>query len=173
MIMARRISVITSILLCFVAAEHYMSAQSQTHAVKLGSFIKSGGITDVSILQKDRSQTSQAGYQAAFSLGFPRFDIYSPTGDLLYHTTDIDQVRHVLRNFRKISTRLSPLPRTDSWPEVVAKFPELQPSTGQFIFLSIRIEDCDTCRIEEDLLAKAGKRDFSRQIRQEVLVLKP
>jgi hypothetical protein len=130
-----------------------------------------GGIND--------TPKGKAKIKTGFSLTFPRFNVYSLTGDLVYHTDNIDQIRRFLKHFPQSAKHLYPILGTDSWSSIASKY-HLSDSSysqplvnGHYIFLSLLLVDCEECSVEQELLEGMNNRLASQDVHQEVLVLSP
>ena len=148
-------------------------AQQANHAASIQHFIEMGGINDdsASAIHKPKDN-------AAFSIVFPRFNVYSPVGDLIYHTTDLNKIRRFVDRFPRNIKQLHAIPGTENWSSIASKYHLDDPSTpttstGRYILLSLKAEGCHACSIEQEYLNKVADRLSSKHIRQEVLVLSP
>lgn len=141
-------------------------------AVPLKQFIAVGALSDSPHSSVEKST------HASFSMSFPRFDVYSPQGFLLYHTDDIDQVHRFLSRSPRNLKHLRPIAGTDSWQAIASRFHLGDPSAWKsshkrYVFLSILLVNCEACSIEQRILEKHGPRLSARGIEQETLVLSP
>jgi len=140
--------------------------------ISVRQFMDAGGLND-----NPKDMPSQAKIKANFTRTFPRFDVYSPTGDLVYHTNDLDQIGRFLKHFPRNARHLHPISGTDSWSSIASKY-HLSDSlgsqllaNGHYTFLSLLLVDCEGCSIERELLEKMTNRLVSQDVHQEVLVL--
>ncbi len=148
-------------------------ANASEHVVPLAQFVQRGGILD--------SPGEGRGESTEFilSLTFPRFDVYSPRGDLIYRTVDLDELRHFLRHFPRSSRFLRPISGADNWSSIAAKFHLAEPTAkspptrGDYIFLSLLLVNCNACSSERYLLESMNNRLAERHVHQEILVLSP
>ena len=148
-----------------------LSAQDPQVTTTLSAFNHSGGIRDGPNLPPI-NDASLAG-EKVYSLSFPIFNVYSPNGKLVYHTFDINEIRSIVRRFNTVSKHFRPIPQTDTWAEIQERYPGLKGHDGHYVILSIRLEDCHACSLEEDVLRNARVRLTSLGITQRVLMLKP
>jgi hypothetical protein len=149
-------------------------AQSADHVLTLRQYAEAGGLNDA----PDGPIHKLKG-NAAFSLTFPRFDVYSPAGDLIYHTTDLNEIRHFLDRFPRSARNLHTISGTESWSSIASKYHLDNPSTpassvrGRYTFLSLITEECNACSMERGVLDEMTSRLASQGVHQEVLVLSP
>jgi hypothetical protein len=149
-----------------------VQAQVQ-HELSWDVYTESGGIRDTAVAPMSSHETASTASQVIYNLDFPRFDVYSPSGTLVNHTPDVKSVRSILRNCSRASKRLSLIPGTETWSQVVRRFPQLNCEPDQYIVLSNAIADCEDCRTEAALLDNAEAQLAAQRVRQQALVLKP
>jgi hypothetical protein len=148
-------------------------AQSSDHVVSLKQFVDNGGINDA----PDTTIINKPAVKTTISLNFPRFDVYAPSGDLVYHTDDLDQIRRFLDHFPESAVHLEPIHGTAAWSSIASTYhlgdapPPRSASQGHYTFLSLILDNCNPCSIERELLNKVSDKLSKQGVRQEILVL--
>jgi hypothetical protein len=154
-----------------LASKSFCHAQSRDHIVQLKDFVDSGGVNDAA-----GTTLSRPGVKATFSLDFPRFDVYSSSGELIFHTNDLDQVRRFLDHFPRSADHLVPIAGTDNWSSIASKYhlegaAQASGAQGHYTFLSLMLDQCNPCSIERDILTRASDKLSKQGVHQEILVL--
>jgi hypothetical protein len=117
----------------------------QASTMKMGQYLSLGPVRD----------------SAHPELAFPIFDLFSPSGQLLYHAGSVDEVMLLIKD--GLPSNLQPLMGlnfpSDTLNDIAIRYPDLSLQTdrllGRYTLLYISAPGCSACELQEKPLLQA------------------
>ena len=115
----------------------------------------------------------KAANTARTTFSFPLLEIYNSSGFLVYRGEDSATNSGILREFPAQAKNLKPQATSQSLRSILQEIPEFKPemrrilSSGKFVILSVDLQDCQACTLQENALDDQRKsllRDYGATI---------